>query len=89
MALGARRGNVVALVIREALVLVLTGVIVGLPCAAALSRIAGTQLYGVEPNDWVSMTLATSLLTAVALIAAYLPARSAARYDPARVLRME
>jgi ABC-type lipoprotein release transport system permease subunit len=89
MALGAQRSSVVGLVMREVLVLVLAGVAVGLPCAAALSRIAGTQLYGVEPNDWASMTVATILLTAVALVAAYLPARRAARYDPVRVLRAE
>jgi putative ABC transport system permease protein len=89
MALGARRGSIVALVMREVLVLVLAGVIVGLPCAAALSRIAGTQLYCVEPNDWVSLTWRQLLLMAVALIAAYLPARRAARYDPVRVLRAE
>jgi predicted permease len=89
MALGAQRGDVIGLVMREALILVLAGVAVGLPCAAALSRIAGTQLYGVAPNDWLSMTAATLLLTAVALIAAYLPARRAAKHDPVRVLRAE
>jgi predicted permease len=89
MALGAQRGNVVGLVMREVAVLVLAGVTVGLPCAAALSRIAGTQLYGVEPNDLASMTAASLLLTAVALIAAYLPARRAAKYDPVRVLKVE
>ena len=89
MALGAQRSSVVGLVMREVLVLVLAGVAVGLPSAAALSHIAGTQLYDVGPNDWASMTVATILLTAVALVAAYLPARRAARYDPVRVLRAE
>ena len=89
MALGARAGNVVGLVMREVLILVLAGVIVGLPCAAALNRIAGAQLYGVGPNDFLSMALATFLLTAVALIAAYAPARRAATYDPVRILRAE
>jgi ABC-type antimicrobial peptide transport system permease subunit len=74
---------------REVLVLVLAGAIVGLLCAAALSRIARTQLYGVSPNDFLSMALPTLLLTAVALIAAYLPARRAVRGDPVRILRME
>jgi predicted permease len=89
MALGAQGGTVVGLVMREMLVLVLTGVIVGLPCAAALSRIARTQLYGVSPNDFLSMALATLLLTAVTLIAAYIPARRAVRCDPVRILRAE
>jgi ABC-type antimicrobial peptide transport system permease subunit len=89
IALGARGGDVVGLVMREVLVLVLAGVIIGLPCAAALSQIARTQLYGVEPADFFSMALATLLLATIALIAAYVPARRAARYDPVRVLRME
>jgi ABC-type antimicrobial peptide transport system permease subunit len=89
MALGAQGRNVVGLVMHEMLVLVLAGVIVGLPCAAALSRIARTLLYGVSPNDFLSVALATLLLTAVALIATYLPARRAVRYDPVRILRME
>jgi predicted permease len=89
MALGAQRGSVVALVMREVFGLLVAGVIIGLPCAAVLSRIAGTQLAGVTPNDLLSMTVATILLTAVALIAAYIPARRAAKYDPVQVLRVE
>jgi predicted permease len=89
MALGAHGGGVIRLVMREVLVLVLAGVIIGLPCAAALSRIAQAQLYGIEPTDFFSMALATLLLTTIALIAAYVPARRAARYDPVRVLRMD
>jgi ABC-type antimicrobial peptide transport system permease subunit len=89
MALGALDSDVIALVMREVLVLVFWGVIAGLPCAAALSRIVRTQLYGVEPADFLSMALATLLLTTIALIAAYVPARRAARYDPVRVLRAE
>jgi predicted permease len=89
MALGARGSSVVGLVLREVLVLVAAGVVIGLPCATALSRIAGAQLYGVEANDFASMALATVLLTVVALAAAYVPARRAAKYDPARVLRTE
>jgi predicted permease len=89
MALGAQGGAVVGLVMREMLVLVLAGIIVGLPCAASLSRIARTQLYGVEPNDFLSMSLATLLLTTVTLIAAYVPARRAVKCDPVRILRTE
>ena len=89
MALGARAGSVVGLVMREMLVLVLAGVAVGLPCALALGRVVGAQLYGVASNDFISIALATSLLTVVALIAAWVPARRAAGYDPVRVLRAE
>ena len=70
-------------------VMVLAGVAVGLPCAAALGRVVGTQLYGVASNDVVSMASATVLLVAVALAAAWVPARRAAGYDPVRVLRAE
>ena len=89
MALGAPQGNVVRLVMREVLILVIAGVILGLPCSVALSRIAGAQLYSISPADFLSMASATLLLTSVALIAAYIPARHAARYDPVRVLRAE
>ena len=89
MALGAQGRDVVGLVMKEALVLVLAGLAIGLPCAAALSRIAATQLYGVAAHDLLSMAAATFLLAAVALIAAYVPARRAAKHDPVRVLRVE
>jgi ABC-type antimicrobial peptide transport system permease subunit len=89
IALGAERRDVIGLVMREVLLLVLAGVIVGLPCAYALGRVAGAQLYGVEPYDFLSMAAATLLLAFVAAIAAYIPAQRAARYDPVRVLRAE
>jgi len=89
MALGARAGSVVGLVMREVLVLVLAGVVLGLPTAVALCRFVAAQLYGVASNDIVSMALATILLIAVALVAAWVPARRAAGHDPVRVLRAE
>ena len=89
MALGARAGSVVGLVMREVLVLVLAGVVMGLPTAVVLGRFVAAQLYGVASNDIVSMALATILLIAVALVAAWAPARRAAGHDPVRVLRAE
>jgi ABC-type antimicrobial peptide transport system permease subunit len=89
MALGARAGNVVGLVMREVLVLVLAGVVMGLPTAVVLGRFVAAQLYGVASNDIISMSLATILLIAVALVAAWAPARRAAGHDPVRVLRAE
>jgi predicted permease len=89
MALGAQRGNVIGLVMREVVIFVFAGVLLGLPCAAALSGMVRAQLYGVEPTDFLSMGLATVLLLGVALVAAYVPARRAAKYDPLRVLREE
>jgi predicted permease len=87
MALGAQTGNVVWLVMREVLVLVFAGVVVGLPAAYGLTRLIQAQLYGVAPNDPASMAAATLLLSVVALLAGYIPARRAAGFDPAGVLR--
>jgi len=87
MALGAQTGTVVWLVMREVLVLVFAGVVVGLPAAYGLTRLIQTQLYGVAPNDPLSMMSATLLLSMVALMAGYIPARRAAGFDPVRVLR--
>jgi predicted permease len=87
MALGAQTGNVVWLVMREVLGLVVAGVVVGLPAAYGLTRLIQAQLYGVEPNDPVSVAAATLLLSMVALLAGYIPARRAAGFDPAGVLR--
>jgi predicted permease len=89
MALGARAGNVVWLVMREVLLLVSAGVLAGVPAALALSRLVRAQLYGVEPSDPRSILLSTLLLAGVALLAGYIPARRAAGYDPVRVLRYE
>jgi predicted permease len=87
--LGAETGSVVWLVMREVLVLVSTGVLIGLPAAYILSRAVRSELYGIEPSDPASILLATLLLTGVALLAGYIPARRAATYDPVLVLRAE
>jgi predicted permease len=89
MALGAAAGSVLWLVMREVLVLVAAGIGAGLPLAWGLTRLIQAELYGVTPNDPLSMALATLLLAAVALLAGYVPARRAAGYDPVRVLRYE
>jgi predicted permease len=89
MALGAMAGNVVWLVMREVLLLVGAGVAVALPAAYFLTKVVRAQLYGIEPNDPVSLLLATLLLVAVALAAGFVPAWRAARFDPVLVLRYE
>jgi ABC-type antimicrobial peptide transport system permease subunit len=89
MALGAQRGSVLWLIMREVLTLVAAGVAVGAPAAIGLASIVRAQLYGVEPADPLSIALGTMLLAAVALLAGYVPARRAAGYDPVRVLRYE
>jgi predicted permease len=89
MALGAAAHKVVWLVMRETLILVAAGIGAGLPLAWGLNRLIQAQLYGIEPNDPLSIVTATLLLAAVALLAGYIPARRAAGCDPVRVLRYE
>ena len=89
MALGARGYSVLWLVLREALVLVVIGLVVGLVASLALTKTAASLLYELKPNDPLTITLATLLLAAVALLAGYLPARRASRVDPMVALREE
>ena len=87
LALGAQARDVRWLVLREALLLVAVGVIVGLPIIFAVTRLAAAMLFGLTPTDPVSLLLAALLLLAVALLAGYLPARRATQVDPMIALR--
>jgi predicted permease len=87
MALGAQARNVRWLILREALLLLLVGVIVGLPLIVAVKRLAATLLYGLTPADPVSLGGAALLLFAVTLLACYPPARRATKVDPLVALR--
>jgi predicted permease len=93
MALGARRRDVVWLVLSDALLLVLMGIAIGVPAALAVARLAANQisglLFGLNPADPAILVVAALVLGSVAAIAAYLPARRASRVDPMVVLRME
>jgi len=89
MALGATGRHVAFPVLREALLLSLIGVAVGLPAAFAAGRLIRSQLYGVAPYDPLALAAAVGALVAVALFAAWLPARRAARIDPMVALRCE
>ncbi len=89
MALGANRGTVVWLVMREVAVLACAGVAVGLPVAVAFSRLVRTQLYGVSPADPATLAASASVLLLVAFASGYVPARHASRVDPMRALRHE
>ena len=89
MALGAVQGDVVWLVMREVLMLVGSGLVLGLAASWAAGRVIGSQLYGVTANDPVTIAAAAALLLAVALLAGYLPARRATRVNPVLALRYE
>ena len=87
MALGARQQDVRAMVVREAMALALVAVVVGLVISVALTRTMSGLLYGVAATDPLTFAGAASLLVVVVLVAGYLPARRAARLDPAATLR--
>jgi putative ABC transport system permease protein len=89
MALGANRRDVLRLVLTRALRIVVAGLILGLAGAAGVTRVLQTFLFGVTPTDPIVFTIVTLLLMAVGLMAAWLPARRAARIDPCVALRAE
>jgi predicted permease len=89
MALGAQRHDVLQLVMRESMLLVAIGIVLGLGAAYAASSYIATLLYGLPPTDPASIALAVALMAAVAGIAAYLPARRASRVDPMVALHYE
>jgi ABC-type antimicrobial peptide transport system permease subunit len=89
MALGAERGRVLKMILRETLVLVGAGVGIGLPCALVATRLLGHMLYGLSPNDAVTLACVVGALVAAGVLAGYLPARRAMKVDPMVALRYE
>jgi predicted permease len=89
MALGAEQGNVVWMVMKEVLLLVGAGVVVGVPLAIGLSSLIKSQLFGMAPHDPITLTIATLGLAAVACLAGFIPAVRASRVDPTLALRYE
>ena len=87
LALGAQARRVIAMILGETMWLVAVGLALGVALAYAALRLIDSRLYGVEPQDPLTLVLATGLLVLVASCAAYLPARSASRLDPMRALR--
>jgi len=88
-ALGAARGDLIALVVREGLVVTAVGLVVGLAGAAALTRVMQGLLFGIAPLDAVSFAAAPAMLLPVAALACLVPAYRAARIAPADALRSE
>jgi predicted permease len=89
MALGATRGDVIGIIVRQTLVLLALGVGVGVLLAWVAARGASSLLFGLQPNDPLTFGGATALLITIALIASFLPARRASRVDPMVALRYE
>jgi predicted permease len=89
LALGAGRRDILRLVIRQALILVLMGLIIGLAGAFALTRVMSSLLFGVVATDLPTYLVVSLLLGGIALLASYIPARRAAKVDPMVALRYE
>jgi len=89
VALGASRGEMLRLLLLEGLGVILFGVVLGLAGALLLSRVMSGYVYGITATDPSTFAAASGLLTAVALLAIYIPARRAARVDPVAALRHE
>jgi len=89
VALGASRRNVLGLVVGRAMRLTAIGLGVGLLFAAGVGQLLRSQIFGVSPLDPVTFVVVILLLTAVAFLAAWLPARRAARVDPIVALQSE
>jgi len=88
MALGAGSREVMRLVIGRGAALAVTGTLIGLASALALTRVLSSMLYGVSATDPVTFVAVALIIAAAALLASYLPARQAARLPPAATLRM-
>ena len=89
MALGAKRGTVVRMILREVLGQGVAGIVLGIAATFGVTRFIASQLYGITPNDPVALAIAALAMLVCLLIAGSLPAHRASRIDPMRALRSE
>lgn len=89
MALGAERGNILGMILRETVAMVAVGVALGIPAALAATRLVSSYLYGLNATDPWTISGSALLMALVALLAVFLPARRAAKVDPIVALRYE
>src|SRR5262249_2675303 len=87
MALGAPQSRIIRMVVRHGMELSMSGVVLGLLGATALTRVMSSLLFGVSPTDLVTFSAVSMVLLSIALLACYLPARRATRVDPIVALR--
>ena len=87
LALGAQKFDILRMVLKDGARMTLTGILIGLVGALALTRLMGTMLYGVRPTDPLTFICVAALLCAIAMLACYLPARRAMKVDPVEALR--
>jgi macrolide transport system ATP-binding/permease protein len=89
MALGARRGDIIRMVLRQVLALTTAGLAIGVPASLFASKLVRSFLFGVETNDVVSVCVSVSVLLSAVLLAGYVPAKRASRVDPMVAVRSE
>ena len=89
IALGAERGRVINMILRETSILVVTGLVIGVPATLACAQFVQSKLYGLKAADPITLGIAIGILIVVAIVSGYLPARRAARVDPLEALRYE
>lgn len=93
MALGAQQHDVLSMVLRESLVMVIAGIVIGIPIALVTAHAVSDELsdllFGVKPIDAISLVLAVFVMVTVAVLASYIPARRAAQVEPMAALRSE
>jgi putative ABC transport system permease protein len=89
MALGAGRGNVIGMILRETGIMIVIGVVAGVAAAVGAAKLVASRLYGLSTMDPITLAVATVILALVALLAGYIPAARAARVNPTAALRHE
>ena len=89
MALGAERNQVIAMVLRDAFVLIGLGLLAGIPLSLAASRWISSYLFGLKPQDPVTYGAIVAVLAVAAFLAAFVPSRRASTVDPMVVLRYD